>query len=253
MFALGEFQQRFAHAVLHPDDVTGREFGIGLRVYQNTVVTGLLDVLRANYPTVARLVGDEWFADVGRLYLRAHLPEQAPLALYGKEFSEFVAGIDSAAELSYLPHVAQLDRLWTEAHFAADATALQAGALTNLSTSQLAGLKLQLHPTVRLAWLPHSAVTIWLVQRQSPEITSSLAVSGNDDGALLVRHNGTVQTLLLDAAEHELVWRLQHDESLGEAAVAALQKRADVDLTSLLAKLIHAGVFQSSISFEDHL
>jgi Putative DNA-binding domain len=32
-----------------------------LAVYQNTVSLGALDALRANYPSVLTLVGDEWF------------------------------------------------------------------------------------------------------------------------------------------------------------------------------------------------
>jgi hypothetical protein len=244
MFALAEFQQRFVAALLHPGDVADSEFGVGLRVYQNTVATGLMDVLRANYSTVEKLVSEAWFADVARLYVRTHLPEQAPLALYGEDFVEFLAGMESARSLPYLPQVAQLDRLWTEAHFAAEAEVLQADAMANFSAEQLIAVRLKLHPAAKLAWVAHSAGTIWMATRFHAA-AATLEVSDDEEGLLLVRHNGAVQSLPLDAAEHVFVHRIRCGELLGDAAMAALQKRADVDFTSLLARLIHAGAFQS--------
>ena len=44
----------------------------GFAVYRNTVLKGCIDALQANYPTVARLVGDEWFRAAAGRYVRAH-------------------------------------------------------------------------------------------------------------------------------------------------------------------------------------
>lgn len=246
MSALAEFQRNFQQALLLQEAVPDERLGIGLRVYQNTVMTGLIDVLRANYPTVERLVGDEWFADAAREYVRANLPTEPSLSLYGEQFSDYLAGIDSLRELPYMPHVATLDRLWTESHFAANDGVLDATLLGNKSAAELMATLLQLHPSARLAWLPHSAFTIWQANRPPAETADELHIDDLAEGALVVRPHGAVEVLSLNEAEHLFLSCLQQGVSLGEATTTTLQAHADADIGVMLARFIHAGVFSET-------
>ena len=53
-----EFQRDFAATIGVPAEGA-------MRVYRNTVLSGCIDALRANYPIVAKLLGDEMFETVG--------------------------------------------------------------------------------------------------------------------------------------------------------------------------------------------
>jgi len=163
MHDLGTFQRAFGRALLD-----GSGGALAVTIHRNTVMKGWLDALRANYPTIAQLVGDEWFDACALEYARAHPARSPVLALYGEEFPAFLATFAPAAELPYLPDVARIDRLWVEAHTAAD-------------------------PVVRFAWVRHSAATIWIHHRTG---ASSLTVDDSEEGILLTRPRGAVEYTL---------------------------------------------------------
>jgi hypothetical protein len=249
MPALAEFQSEFARALQHPDATLSNQYGVGLAVYQNTVMKGLVDVLRANYPTVEQLVGAEWFASVALRYAREHLPRQPALALYGASFPAFIDAPARAQGLHYLTSVAALDRLWTEAHFAADAPALMAASL-QLAPEQLQALELQWHPATCVAWVPHSAVTIWQHNRPPASPPEGLAVDDIEQGLLLTRPHGGVVALAINRAEHDFLQHLRAGLALGEAAMATLQQHPDTDIAATLARVIQAGAFAALDNIE---
>jgi len=81
---------------------------------------GMTSALVANYPAVARLVGDVWFRAATAAFVRQGPPQHPMLVDYGAAFPDFLRTFEPAAELPYLPDVALLDRYWTEAYIAAD-------------------------------------------------------------------------------------------------------------------------------------
>lgn len=245
MSALAEFQSEFARALLNPNATLRNRVGVGLAVYQNTVMKGLVDVLRANYPTVERLVGTEWFESIALLYARNNLPQQPVLALYGAAFPAFVDEPAKAHGLHYLSAVAQLDRLWTETHFAADAAVLQAADLQGGSPDQLPAIKLRRHAATRVAWLPHSAMSIWQHNRPPAQPSDAFEIDDVEQGMLLTRPYGAVLATQISRIEYEFLQHLRSDMSLGEAAIAVLQQYPQADVAAVLAKLLQAGAFAS--------
>jgi hypothetical protein len=247
MPALAEFQSHFAAALLDPQVPFTDRLGVGLAVYQNTVAKGLIDALRANYPTVERLVGTEWFDSVARLYAHEHLPTEPCLALYGDAFALFLKQFSSLEELPYVVPVAQLDRLWIEAHFAADDVGpLPAAELNALTSEQLQTVRLQLHPAMRFAWVPHSAATIWQNHRPPATPPDALQVDNEDEGILITRPAGAIRITRLTAAEFHFLQLIDAGELLSDAAVSVLDQYPDADLAAMLASLITAGSFSQA-------
>ena len=93
-------------------------------VYRNNVVASLVKALRARFPAVERIVGEEFFAGMARIYVTTHPPRSRLLVQYGDDFADFVEQFPPAAELRYLPDVARLETARTRAHHAADAAPL---------------------------------------------------------------------------------------------------------------------------------
>ena len=249
--ALTRFQDGFAQALRAPDPAAapGLAPGIaalarqpGFAVYRNTVMKGCIDALQANYPSVARLVGDEWFRAAAAMFARAQLPAQATLLYYGEAFADFLARFEPAAELPYLPGVARLDRCWTEAHAAPDEPALAPAALASLAPEALAAKVLHPHAAARWAWFAGQPVyTIWQRNREATDDEHDIDWRG--EGALLARPRGVVQWMPLDAAGCAFLDACAAGRPLKEAADAAVGVREDADLAGLMKTLLEAGAF----------
>src|SRR5687768_2867500 len=109
--ALTCFQDAFARALLAPEvaadsPVAALTAQPAFAVYRNTVMKGCIDALQANYPAVARLVGEEWFRAAATIYVRETLPAEPMMLNYGAMFADFLTHFGPAADLPYLPGVA---------------------------------------------------------------------------------------------------------------------------------------------------
>jgi hypothetical protein len=241
------FQDGFFRAVLDRSPPAAMPFAAiasqpGFAVYRNTVVKGSIDALAANFPTVERLVGEEWFRAAAAIFARESPPRHPALVLYGECFADFLAGFAPAAELTYLPGVARLDRCWSEAHVAADAPILAAAELSRIAPDTLGRATLALHPAARWAYFPDEPVyAIWRDNREGRESDAALAWRG--DGGLVTRAQDRVEWRALDQAGCAFLDACAGGLDLGDAALAAMQARKDVDLRKLLATLLETGTF----------
>lgn len=212
-------------------------------VYRNTVMKGCIDALQANYPSVARLVGDEWFRAAAALYARANPPTQPMLLQYGCDFEQFLAAFEPANELPYLPGVARLDRFWTEAHIARDEAPIDPFALAALDDAMLLQQVLRPHASARWCWFDtHPVFTIWQRNRTPGPIDES-AIDWHGEGALVLRTHDAVRWLGLDAAGYAFLVTCADGGTLGDAASAALAVDANVDPAGLVCPLLDAGAF----------
>lgn len=245
------FQEAMAHALLAPEeDLPGALQDLaaqpGFAVYRNTVLKGCTDALEANFPTVARLVGIDWFRAAALAYARAHPPRDSRLLRYGDDdFGAFVQAMPTAADLPYLAGIARLDSCWRASHAAADAPALPPATLAGLDAQALATRALVPHPATRWAWFDDLPVaTLWLRHRAPPPPRDDLDWHG--DGLLLTRAGGAVQTCLLPKSGCVLLDACAQGLPLGEAATRALASDPATDLRTVLAQLLAAGAFTHS-------
>ena len=246
--ALARFQDAFARALLDPadsaisPDVASLTAQPAFAVYRNTVMKGCIDALQANYPAVARLVGEEWFRAAAAIHVREALPVDPTLLRYGAGLADFLARFGPAAELPYLSGVARLDRFWTEAHQAPTTEALAPDAVACLAPEALVGVVLHPHPAARWAWFGDGPIyTIWA--RNRDDAPSDADLDWRPEGALLVRPHDVVEWLALDAAGCALLDACAAGRTLAEAAQAALDAQSDCDLAQLMSSLLTAGAF----------
>jgi hypothetical protein len=236
---LADFQGAFADAVLGHGDAFATQPAFA--VYRNTVMSGWVEALQANYPGVARLVGTEWFRAAAVEYALRHPAPDARLVLYGSEFPAFLAACEAARELPYLAGVATLDRAWTEAHVAADAD-VDASFLASLPQQEIAAVRVAVHPAARWAWFGAVPVfTIWSRQRVDDPPTGEIEWHG--EGALLTRPGDTVQWRGATPADCAFLDACAGSAGapLADAAAAALAAQPQADLAALFAGLLRAG------------
>ncbi|HEY7742660.1 MAG TPA: DNA-binding domain-containing protein [Burkholderiales bacterium] len=252
--ALARFQDAFVHTLMDPGALPDASVAAlvaqpAFDVYRNTVMKGCIDALQANYPAVARLVGDEWFRAAAAIYVRESLPADPTLLRYGASFTDFLARFAPAAELPYLPGVARLDRSWTEAHTAPDETAIGPADIARLAPAALARAVLHPHAAARWAWFEDAPIyTIW--SRNRAAAVPAPGIDWRAEGALLVRPRDAVEWIALDAAGAAFLDACAAGMPAPRAASAALEARDDADLTQLMCTLLAAGAF-GRMSFID--
>jgi len=235
---LARFQDDFARALLDPEQPAPPAFA----VYRNTVMKGCIDALQANYPAVARLVGEEWFRAAAAVFVREHLPQTPMLVEYGAEFADFLARFEPAAELPYLPAVARLDRFWTESHIARDDEPMHAESLAALDPEQLGALRLHPHAAARWGWFAVPAYSIWSRNRnETVPAGDEPDVAWRPEGVLIVRPGDAVRWIELDEAGCAFMDACAAGATLVEAAHAVPAG----DVAGLLASLLGAGAFKN--------
>lgn len=214
----------------------------GFAVYRNTVLSGSIDALEANYPTVAQLVGRDWFRAAAARYAHMAPPRDARLMAYGQGFADFLDGFAPAAGLPYLAGSARLDRAWTEAHLAADAAALDARTLAALAPEALARAVAAPHPAARWHWFDAMPVyTLWQAHRDHGAPPRPDALVWRSEGALLTRPGDTVRWCPLGAAGCRFLDRCAAGATLADAAAQAQDAEHDIDIAALLALLLRQG------------
>ncbi len=245
--SLAQFQDSFARALAVPEAADAPRYLAaqpGFAIYRNTVLKGCIDALQANFPAVARLVGEEWFRAAAALYARQDPPRVPMLFEYGAGFADFLARFEPAAQLPYLPAVARLDRFWSESHTARDEAPLRAQALAGLAPDRLGGIVLRPHAAARWAWFAVPAFTIWSRNRQElPVDGDEPEIEWRGEGALVVRPGDAVEWLELDQAACAFLDACAAGEPLAKAAEAAVAVASEADLAALMARLLEAGAF----------
>lgn len=251
----GAFQDAFVQALLAPaegrdspaatmgqDALARLTVQPGFSIYRNTVIKGCIDALQANYPTVTRLVGEEWFRAAAAVHVRAEPPADSRLVLYGAGFPDFLAQFPPAADLVYLADVARIDRFWTESHCAADAQPLAPDFVAGLAPEAMAGALLQPHPAARWHWFEDRPIyTLWRMNREGLDLPEDLPWVG--EGVLVTRPLAAVEWTPLSAGGCAFLQACNAGLPLAEAANAALEAQADIDFSSLMASLLRAGAF----------
>ena len=213
----------------------------GFKVYRNTVMKAAIDALQANYPAVLGIVGEEWFRAAAAIYVRAVPPRDPRLMFYGDEFSDFLEQFPPAQEMPYLAPVARLDRLWTEAHVAADAAPISAASVAALPPEALGALCLCPHPAARwYASAEHPIFSIWQHNRSQPDQPMP-DIAWQGQAALISRPHDAVLSRQLPAAGCAFLDACAHGANLSEAVAATLAQDPDVPLQTLMANLLEAG------------
>lgn len=242
----------FWQALLAPADAPRAEWlnQPGFAVYRNTCLKGCVDALAAQFPSVLRLVGDDWFRAAATEHVRAQPPHDGRLLRYGAGFPAFLQTFAPAADLPYLAGVAWLDWLWTEAHIAADAAPLPPKAMAALNANMLHTALLRVHPATRWHWhgeLP--LFSLWRAAREQHDDPNPSQWLG--EGSVFTRPHDEVLWAPLSAGGCALLDACAAGQPIADAVSAALTREPTLDLAATLALLLTQGAFTHPLALEE--
>jgi len=219
-----------------------------LSIYRHNLFDSLGAALAAVYPTVAQLVGEDFFRFAAHAYIRAHPSRSGNLHDFGAQLPAFLAQFEPARGLVYLADSARLDWAWhqvfhTTALPAADAAGVL-GRIAALPDDLRLCLRLGWQPAALLLASPYPVLRIWQANQPGAEDQEvDLDVGG--DCVLVAARRGEVVLERLGPAEHALLQALAGSAWLGDAVAAALALEAGFDVAGAIAHHLTAGTLVS--------
>src|SRR5271163_2699962 len=89
---IGAFAAALAEPSAAPPAMTRGRLGAPdarrFSVYRNNVAVGLIGALEARYPVSRRIVGDDFFRAIARIYVTVHRPRSPLMVAYGDDFPD---------------------------------------------------------------------------------------------------------------------------------------------------------------------
>jgi hypothetical protein len=248
MQRLNERQHHFAAALLDPglpmpDGLVGPDGEPGPKrfaVYRNNVVVGLTETLKDAFPAVHRIVGADFFRAMARAYVKVEPPRSPIMLDYGAGFPDFIRQFEPAAMLPYLADVARIERAWTEAYHAPEASPIDPGVFMAIAPDQLPAIQLALHPSLHVVRSQFPALTIWQMN-VADGVPAAVDFAAGGEDVLVVRPLADVEVRLIPQGSLEFIQALADGKSVLAALEAGLIANSHFDLSANLSDLMRAG------------
>jgi hypothetical protein len=245
-------QAAFAEALLDPvralpqgiTSARGETDAARFAVYRNNVHVGLTGALAKRFPVVRRLVGEEFFAGMARVYAGLYKPASPLLFEYGDRFPDFIERFEPARELVYLADVARFEAAWTSAYHAEDIEPLTVGDLSALNPDALCLTRLLPHPSSSLVASPHPVGSIWAAHRN---VTVEAVRNWRAEAVLVTRPALEVSVHVLPSDGAAFAQALFAGATLGDAAGHAAASHAGFDFGAALVGLVTLSAFGAII------
>ena len=208
-------------------------------VYRNNVIAGLINAVAARYPVVRKLLWEDAFNRVARLYVTAEPPHSPVLLEYGEGFPQFLRSVGEGTSVYYLADVAELEAARTRAYHAADATPLSRDAFSALAPEHTPDLRVTLHPSMQLLKSRFPVVSIWEANQHANDNTIDV---WQPECALIARPRLEVEVRRLTPGAHEFLSALAEGCTVGAAIERGMNNTSHFDLAECFRALISADV-----------
>jgi hypothetical protein len=203
-------------------------------VYRNNSAVAAIDALKAQFPTVALLVGDEAFAGLARLFAQTYPPRSPVLGDYGASFPAFLETFPGIGETPYLADSARLDWACLSARRAPEAEPRGAARLAELDPARIGQQRARLHPSLALV------ASDWPILAIANAHTTPVR-DWRGQTALVLRPFADLLVKPCPPGEAAFVRACIEGQELGEAALLAGDSDQNFDFGQTLVELTRIG------------
>ncbi|MEG3617184.1 DNA-binding domain-containing protein [Magnetovibrio sp. PR-2] len=252
MLSLAELQSTFSDISLGADAgaLSGVIIGDGftpeqrLQIHRNNTTILLAEALAATFHIVHELVGEDFFTQVARSFVRTHPPTSPCLFEYGQGFPAFLQSLPQLSDMAYVADVAELEWQANAAFHASEAKPLVAEDLAAIPPEELALHHLRPHPSVRFVSSAFPIKQIWDMHQDGADPDLGVNLDDGGDAILIVRPHAEVNIHALSPNAYILASRLADGVIVGQA-FAILEGVESVETLPLIfAELIATGMFE---------
>jgi hypothetical protein len=136
-----------------------------LSIYRNAYRSRLVAALRANFPVLHRVLGDDAFADLALAFLAEHPSRDPSIRWFGHALPDWlearIAEADPRVPHASLADLARMEWAVGTSFDAADAAPLRVDDLAALAPEDWPDLRFAAHPALRLVPLRWSVEPLW--------------------------------------------------------------------------------------------
>jgi hypothetical protein len=234
MSSLRDLQRQFVGALF--DELPDAR--AGLEIYRNNLHEGFYKALALEFPVIQRLVGEDYFRQMGRDFLHAHPSRGGDLHAIGAAFPRYLRERFAGTEYTYLPDVAELEWAYEQAAIAADAPVFDVRSLASIAPDSYGELRFNLHPACDLVSSVYPILQIWQVNQADVDADLTVDLSTGPDHIVTRRTGLRVELVRLSPDDFRLLECFAHDATLGEALTTLQRDEPAFDLGAALRRLI---------------
>jgi len=249
MPSLRELQSDVMRAILAADDSRASHLvaahGIPathrLGIYANTARVNFHESLRASFPAILRLVGEDYFHQCAREFHKGYPSTCGDLQYAGTHFPDYLADLHAHDEFRYLGDVARLEWLRQEALLSADHRPLDFAKLAAVAPSDYAELRFRLHPATRLLASDYPCLRIWQANVGGDGEPEVIDLAMGPDRVLLTRKTIAVDVHRLSRGEHRFLIAVRDGQRFGEAVEHGMECDGEFNAAAALQRFVSAG------------
>jgi len=215
------------------------------KVYRNGFLRSCVEALRASYPVVDLLVGEDYFGMLAMGYIKIHPPVSSSFVGYGERFPAYLKNSLDKHQLPYLPEFARLDRSWMTAYFAEDAILLDEEQVEcwQRDGNDISAIRCELPKSAELLTLDFDVSTLWLKLKSDSEPAENTQVNKLTERLLIWRDSqDQINVRVVNVAEFSFLASLLGGNTLIAAATAAIQLQADFPVIDYFSELLNTDV-----------
>lgn len=206
------------------------------RIYHNNIFIGFREALTAIYPVINKLVGDEFFNNVAREYLRAYPSNSGNVHVFGNVFPDFLAEFPGTESLPYLSDVAQLEWAYHRVFHSPKSPVLNVQKLSSLDEESASRLRFDVAENCCVLSSEYPILEIWQANQEGVENR----VVDLDEGGIqvVVRYSGAdVEFRPLNKAIFTLLKSLSKGGLFVDACAEVASVAPDCDVGVMLNEL----------------
>lgn len=220
----------------------------GLQVYARAYELRLIEVLRADFPALRKIAGEELFDALARWYIRDHPSRSRNARWFACRFPDFVA-----SRLASLPHpaIAEMARFeWALglAFDASDEPPLRLDRLAAIRGEELAAASFRLHPSVQRTRLLWNVPALWTALEEDLETPPPLEAAPETVSWIVWRPETTSRFRALEVDESIALDALAAGRSFADACELLGQRIGAAEVPARAAQLMRRWIDEEVIA-----
>ncbi len=213
-----------------------------MSIYSGGYIARIQEALEEAYPAVRHVLGARSFSELSRAYAARHPSRDYNLSLVGRNLPSFLETFPLTKNLPFLPDLARLEWLVTEAFHAFDQPPLDPAALAAIPPEDWDCLRVIFQPSVRRLASAWPVLDIWEA-RDRPVNEVRIDLINRPQRVLAYRSNLQVRCELLDERQDKMLAALMEGETLGAACERIAETTSgDPPLAEWFARWAGAGL-----------
>ena len=215
---------------------------VRLAIYSNAYAARLVEALEANYPAIAKLLGDTDFAELATEYVAAYDSRFFSIRYYGHALAAFLSSSPRYRPVPFLADLARFEWLMNEVFDAADAESIEVKALAYKSPGDWASMRFAFHPSVRSLALHWNAPQVWKALMNDDGARPRAAVSREATSWLLWRHDLKEFFRPLSTVEEHALVAARSGDPFGDVCTALCEHMPEDDAPVRAAEFLRGWI-----------